>query len=188
MGAQTTLPSMERWVGLVLVGSVALALLAAGALAILFALQPTSFRIARSRTIAAPPSAIRAVLSDMRTFSGVAAALGAPDSTRIYTPSPGRTGPGAWFESHGRDGTSRLSLVSETDALVEFRTRNDGVDGALLRFELRPLVPGTEVTIVLMNEMHGLARALWPFVGLEGRVGPDMEDALLHLESAVLAR
>jgi hypothetical protein len=151
--------------------------------------QPTSFRIARSRTMAATPSAIRAVLSDVRGFqAGDALARVGPHVTVTY--SPVTVGPGAWVESHDDWGTGRRTLVTSTDALVEFRTGSGADDRAMARyaFELAPVAGGTEVTLSLSNELTGLARALWPFVGLEGRIAPGMEDTLRRLEAAVLAR
>lgn len=187
-GADYT-PAMRRIVGIVLGSVLALALILAAGFGVLFAMQPTSFRIARSRTISAPPTTIRALLVDMRSFSTVGLHLGPPDPTRTVTVSPTPTGLGAWIESHDDGGTSRLTLLSESDSLVEFQNENDGApDGARIAFELRPVPTGTEVTLTLSNRLHGLGRALWPFVGLEGRVAPHMDDSLRHLETVVFAR
>ena len=97
-------------------------------------------------------------------------------------------GPGAFLESRDDRGTSRLTLVSASDARVELQTLIDGSEeGARLVFDLRPLPAGTEVTASLSNDMHGLARALWPFVDLDRRFGQSLDDTLRALETAALA-
>lgn len=164
-------------------GGLTLLVLALGLCA--FALQPTSYRITRTRTVAASPAEVRALVADMARLASVDPRLGPPGPGRTLAASPGPPGPGTWLQASGPDGTTRLTLVSATDGAVELASSSDGAPGATIRFELRAVPAGTEVTLALANEMHGLARALWPFVGLDARVGPHMEGTLERLATAL---
>lgn len=170
-------------------GCGALLLLVVGLGATCFLLQPTSYRITRSREVAASPAEVHALLADMTRLSSIDLRLGPEEPGRTRRVSPVlAVGPGAWIESTGPDGTSRLTVVSATDALVELASTTNGEPGATLRFELRPVATGTDVTFAAQSEMHGLARALWPVANLDGRVGPHMEGTLERLASALTSR
>jgi hypothetical protein len=176
---------MARWLA---IGCGGLVLLVLGAAVTLFALQPTSYRIARTRSVAARPADVRALLADMSRLASIEPRLGPPDARRTLRHSVGPPGPSTWLEASGSGETTRLTLVSATDDLVELASSTDGVPGAAVRFELRATSTGTEVTFAISNEMHGLARALWPFVGLDARVGPHMEGTLERLAAALAPR
>lgn len=170
-----------------LIGSATVAVLLGAAAALFYFLQPSSFRIARTRVIAAPPSAVRAQLDDVRSLVELGPWTAPADPSRSFTFSEATRGPGAFVIAHDRAGTSRLTIVSASDSLVDLASEREGAetDDAHLRFELRPVATGTEVTCAFQADMHGLARALWPFVDLDGRVGPPMEASLARLEAAV---
>jgi hypothetical protein len=179
---------MRRMLGSILLTLALILVVLTSAFGVLFVLQPTSFRIARTRTISAPPARIAGLLGDVRSLASLEPHFGSTDPTATVTFSPVTTGVGAWMELHGEAGTSRLTLVSVSDARVELENENDGApDGAELTFELRPVEAGTEVTLVLSNDLHGVGRALWPFLDLEGLVAPRMESTLNHLDAAARA-
>ncbi len=154
--------------------------------AAIFWLQPTSYRIARTRVVSARPAEVRALLGDMSRLSALDPRFGPHVAGRTLRFSAGPPGSGTWLESSGPGGTARLTLLSATDDLVELASANDGVPGATVRFELRPVAAGTEVTLAVSNEMSGLARALWPFANLEGRIAPHLGETLDRL-AAMLA-
>jgi carbon monoxide dehydrogenase subunit G len=170
-----------------LIGTVAVAAVLASSAALFYVLQPSSFRVARTRVIAAPPSAIRAQLEDLRTFVELGPWLTPEDPSTSFTFSAVTRGPGASVVSRDASGTSRITLVSASDTRIELATEREGAstEDAHLRFELRPSGDGTEVTCSFEAEMFGMARALWPFVDLDARLGAPMAAALGRLEASV---
>ncbi len=166
--------------------------LALVAIVLFYSAQPASYRIARTRTIAAPPAAVMAQLSDVRAFAAWdpwPALPGAPRPTVAFSPEP--RGVGAWIERRDADGSgARTTIASVTAERVEMSNETRGPLGggsSTQTFELRAVPAGTEVTWALASDLHGLARLLWPFVGLEARIAPEMEAALSRLDRACAA-
>jgi hypothetical protein len=177
-------PSRRRRI---LVVATAIVVVLAGSCAAFVLAQPSSFRIARNRTIAAAPDRVAEEIVDMNRFAAWEP-WASTGSARTLTYSTPASGEGAWLETRDAHGAARITVVSITSSRIEMR--NDvagGVAGPATSrqsFELRPVAGGTEVTWALENENDLMRRALWPFVDLEGRVGPDMEAALGRLEEA----
>lgn len=177
-----------RRVGLLLLCLLAMVLIAAG---LGFSAQPTSFRIARTRTIPAPPSEIRASLEDLRAFATLLPKQPGTQAQVTFSPQP--SGVGAWFESRNERGATHTSIVAVSDTLIEMKTQTSGslLNGSSRTlFELSPSAGSgpaqTSVTWVLAGELSGLRRALWPFISLDRMVGPDLVEGLGRLEATVL--
>ena len=160
-------------------------------LAIFYAAQPTSFRVSRSRTIHASSAEVRAQLWDLRAFEAWDPwpRLGATTPTVTYGPIA--SGIGAWVERAEGSSRARTSIVRATDTTIEMQNETSGGLGSGSSqqiFELADAPGGTRVTWTFQNEMHGLARFLYPFVRIEQRLGPEMETGLGRLEAAVMGR
>ncbi|MFO0685011.1 MAG: SRPBCC family protein [Sandaracinus sp.] len=174
---------------LALAGLAALALL--GGLAFYFA-QPSSFAFSRSIVVPAAPASVHAHLDDLRAFE---AWQPWPPTDPAHPPrvtfSEPASGVGAWIDRRDAAGEgARTTIVSITDARVEMQNETSGgfAQGhSTQSFDLRAVPSGTEVTWTFGGELSGLARVLWPFVGLEGRVGPRMDEALRRLSAASAA-
>ncbi len=80
-----------------------------------------------------------------------------------------------------------MTLVEITDTVVRYSNESHGSFGtgrSTLEFLLSEKAPGsTEVEYVVAGELHGVPRLLWSLVGLEKRVGPDLDKALQKLEA-----
>ncbi len=166
---------------MVLVGLVVLGL---GAL---YVAQPASYRIARSRTIAAPPALVMAQLADLHAFAAWDPWPAEPGTVPSVTFSTLRTGVGAWIDRRDAHGGSRTTITALTSDHIEMSNATAGSLGgaeSMQSFELRATAGGTEVTWALSADLHGLGRLLWPFVHLEQHVAPDMDAALSRLDRA----
>lgn len=193
-----------RRLGLLFLSFLCVVLIAA---AVGFRAQPTSFRIARTRTIPASPRELRASLEDLRTFAALlpkrtgaqaqaqsqsqSQSLAQAQSQVTFSPQP--SGVGAWFESRDERGASRTSLVVATDSRIELKTQTSGSlfnGSSRTLIELSPSPESsperTSVTWVLEGELSGLRRALWPFISLDRMVGPDLAEGLSRLEATVV--
>jgi carbon monoxide dehydrogenase subunit G len=161
-----------------------LCLIASG---VLYLSQPTSYRIARTRTIAAPPAAVLAQLSDLRAFVAWEPWMALPGEHPEVTFSPDTHGVGAWVERRvGSSGTRTTILEVASDRVVMSNATSGPLGSGASRqtFTLRVVPEGTDVTWALTADLHGLTRALWPFVHLEESVGPAMEAGLSRLDQA----
>lgn len=158
-----------------------------------FRAQPTSFRIARTRTIPASPREIRASLEDLRTFSTLLPKPAGDKNKAQLTFSAQPSGAGAWVESREEHRVSRTSILAITDSRIEMQTQGSGSmfnGSSRTLIELSPSPEGgppqTSVTWALEGELSGLRRALWPFISLDRMLGPDLAEGLSRLEAAVV--
>ena len=179
-----------RRLGLLFLAFLCLVLFAAG---MGFRAQPTSFRIARTRTISASPQEIRASLEDLRTFSALLSKPAGERNKPQLTFSAQPSGVGAWVESREEHRTSRTSILASTDSRIELQTQGSGSmfnGSSRTLIELSPSTesgpPRTSVTWALEGELSGLRRALWPFISLDRMVGPELAEGLSRLEAAVV--
>lgn len=180
-----------RWLRIVLAGLLALVALFVLGMVALYLAQPTSYRIARTRTVSAAPDAVAAHLTDVRAFVAWEPWAPAPGEHPIVTFSPTTSGVGAWVERRVGSSASRVTLTEVAPDHVVFANVTEGALGggaSEQRFDLRAAPGGgTEITWALSGELHALPRMLWPFVQLERRVGPEMDAALGRLDHASCA-
>jgi hypothetical protein len=156
-------------------------------LLLLYALQPSSYRIARTRTITAPASLVMAHLSDVRALEAWDPWTALPGAHVTTTFSPASSGVGAWVERRDDSGGSRTTITALAADRIEMQNTTDGPFGtgaSTQTFALSETPSGTEVTWTLASDLHGLARLLWPFVHLEARIAPEMDRALSRLDRA----
>jgi len=172
---------------LALVFVLGLALVLGGLLAV-FALQPTSYRVARTRTIAAQRAVVIAHIADVRALAAWAPFHASPGTHPTLTFSPSPIGVGAWMDQRDTDGSGARSTITSMSAdAIELRNETLGAFGggaSTQRFGLRDVSGGTEVTWSLSGDLHGLGRALWPLVHLEADAGRHMEEGLERLDQA----
>lgn len=172
-----------RWLRIAVLCALGLVLLALA----LFSAQPHSYRIARTRTIAAPSAHVMAQLSDLRAFEAWDPWPAEPGMRPLVTYSPVASGVGAWVDRRDRSGGARTTITSLTSDQIELSNVTSGAFGSgasTQTFALSESGSSTTVTWTLSSDLHGLGRLLWPFVNLEARVGPEMDAALSRLDRA----
>jgi hypothetical protein len=163
-------------------------LLFTGTVAAVYAMQPSSYRIARSRLIHATPAEVLPELVDLRRFDAWSEHMGNPDDPPSITFSANPVGVGAYMDWKDSMTTSRLTLKEVSEHGVRFESVQAarlGVTTVTKEVVLTPKGDDTEVALVVSAPMSGLPRLLWPVVDLERRVSPSMDDALKRLETLV---
>lgn len=178
---------MSTWLkvgGVVVVGFL---VLVGGALSAVYAMQPDHFRFSRSRTIAAAPAVIRPHLVDVKSLDAWLGGFADPHDPPVVTFSAVSSGVGAWIERRDSRGSGRMTLVELTDVRVRYTNESRGSFGtghSTLEFVLTEKAPGsTEVEYVVSGDLHGVPRLLWSLVGLEKRMGPEIDEKLHTLDA-----
>ncbi len=160
-------------------------LLVGGALSAVYAMQPDHYRFSRARTIAAAPAVIRPHLTDVRELDAWLGGFADPHDPPVITFSAVSSGVGAWIDRKDSRSSGRMTLVEIADSRVRYTNESHGSFGtghSTLEFVLTEKAPGsTEVEYVVSGDLHGVPRLLWSLVGLEKRVGPDLDKALEKL-------
>lgn len=170
--------------------TLALVLLAALALLLAFAAtRPDTFRVERSRVIAAPPERVYGLIHDLRQFNTWnpyerkdSAAKGQYSATTV--------GPGARYAwQSDKVGTGSMEIVEATaprrvamrlDFVAPFEAHNQ------VEFMLEPEgANATRVTWALHGPVPYLAKIAHLFFNMDRMVGQDFEDGLAHLQTVV---
>jgi uncharacterized protein YndB with AHSA1/START domain len=151
------------------------------------AMQPETFRIARSATIKAPAEKIYPLMSDFRrgmewspyekkdpnmkrTFSGPASGKGA-----VYD-----------FDGNSEVGAGRLEITDATppsrvvlrlDMVKPFAASNT------IEYSILPKGDGSEVTWAMHGQQPLLARVMCLFFNMDKMVGTDFEQGLANLKT-----
>lgn len=178
---------MLRTASLVATG---LVLLVLAGIPVLYALQPNSYRLVRSRTIRASAAAIRPCLVDLKVMEGWQIHFADPHDPPTVTFSSVTSGVGAWVERRDRRRKVRTKIVdvvdNATESVVRLEHDGSGRFGSVqstIHYIVRERGTSTEVENVISAPISGLPRLLWPIADLENRVGPDMSRALEQLET-----
>jgi len=176
--------AMKKKIGL---GCLGVGVVAIAALLIAAAMQPDSFRVERSREIAASPEAVRAQLADLERWAewNPWAELD-PDMHTTFSDPP--SGVGAWYEWQGNDdvGSGRMEITEVTGERVvydlqfvePFESRSDVI------LELQPQGEGTRVTWIMEGDNDFVSKMFAVFMDMEEMIGKDFDKGLANLEEA----
>lgn len=174
-------PRWLRIVGIVVVSS---SLLVLGSLGALFAAQPTSFRIARVRTVPVSPDVLVPLITDVREVHGWFPQFADPHDPPTVTFSADTVGVGAWVERRDSTSWSHFELDAVTPSSARYTNENHGKFGtghAVTEFTLKQVAASTDVELAVSGELTGMLRMLWPIANLESKIGPDLDKALAQL-------
>lgn len=150
------------------------------------ALQPSSYRIARTREMSVDRDAVHAVLSDVERVAGAFATGEGARATPQVVLSAERTGVGAYFEHRLPDHRTRFTIAERTDQRVVYDVSIEG-GPAHSRFvaDVAATPGGSALTLAIEGPVESfLQKILWPVVDLEGRVAPELEQTLAAIETA----
>lgn len=168
-------------------------LIAIGAIVAVFlavaAMQPSTFKVTRSATIPAPPSAAFGMVNDFHNW-----AQWSPweklDPAMKKTYDGSASGNGAVYSWVGNDqvGEGRMTIVeSKPDEMVRikleflkpFASTND------TQFDFKPEGGGTNVTWTMSGDSNFMAKAMTLVMGsMDKMIGPDFEKGLANMKSA----
>jgi hypothetical protein len=166
-------------------------LLALGALVLLFAivvaLQPSEFKVARGASIDAPPAVVFAQINDFHKWEAWSPWVKIDPNAKYAYEGPS-SGAGAVFTWDGnRDlGAGRMTLVESRPAelvrlKLEFIKPMEGTCDE--EIALRPRGGGTDVTWTMTGRNNFIAKAFCLFMSMDKMVGGDFEKGLAAMKT-----
>lgn len=167
----------------------AVLLVAIAAVLIYAAMQPDTFKIARSTTIKAPPEKIYPLMSDFRR--GVEWSpyeKKDPNMRRTYSGAASGKGAIYEFEGNGEIGAGRLEITDATppskvvlrlDMIKPFQASN------VVEYMIAPKGAASEVTWSMQGRQPLLAKVMCLVFNMDKMVGGDFEAGLANLKSVV---
>jgi hypothetical protein len=152
------------------------------------ATRPTDFRVARSRTLAAPPAAVHPYVNDFHKWPEWSPWEKLdPTMKKEYSGAP--AGPGAtyYWTGNNKVGEGRMTITDsrppESVTLrLEFLRPWKAVNTT--QFDLVPSGTGTNATWAMTGKNNFMAKAFGVFMPLDKLVGADFEKGLASLDAA----
>ncbi len=171
---------------------IAVALLCLGLIAgllLVISLQPSSFTVQRSATMAAPPDVVFARVNDLKAWDDWSpwSKLDPNAKTTLSTPSAGK---GATFAWAGNDkiGEGNLAiLASKPDELVEVEQVfvRPYAGKCRMAFRLVPEAGGTKVTWKMDGTNDFFGKAFCLFMDMDAMLGQSFEQGLANMKEVV---
>jgi hypothetical protein len=166
--------------------------LAVVVLLVVVALQPAAFRIERSATMAAPPTAVFAQVNDFHHWQAWNP-WQKVDPAAQNTFSGPESGPGAAFAWQGNKdvGEGRMTILeSQPSSLVKIKLEFLKPFAATntADFTFLPAGDGTKVTWAMYGENGFLAKAIGLFMNMDKMVGEQFEKGLADMKAVVEGR
>jgi uncharacterized protein YndB with AHSA1/START domain len=163
-----------------------LAAIAAG-LAVLVARQPSTFRIARTAVISAPPDQVFAQVNDLHAWEAWSPWLKADPAARTAYEGP-RTGTGAAFTWAGNRHVGEGSMTiteSRPGELIRLRLdfRRPFASTSTAAFTFEPQGDRILVTWTMSGENTLVARLLHLFVDMDAMIGGKFDEGLTQLKA-----
>jgi Polyketide cyclase / dehydrase and lipid transport len=160
--------------------------------AIIVALRPDEFRIARSTTIDAPPELAFAQVNDFHRWQQMSPYAKLDPSARYSFDGP-QTGPGASlaWSGNGKVGEGRMSIAeSRANALVRmnleflkpFKANNTA------EFTFEPEGERTKVTWSMSGRSGFMCKAMGLFVSVDKMCGAQFEEGLANMKAIAEAQ
>ena len=154
------------------------------------ALQPDSYTVERSRTMAVAPEAIVPHVTDLREWAewNPWAEID-PDAELDFSEPP--AGEGAWYTWKGNEdmGSGKMTVTSVGEGRVDYDLEfiEPFESEADVTIEWAPSGEGTKVTWSMEGHNDFGAKVAGLFVAFEKAIGRDFEDGLANLEAAASA-
>jgi uncharacterized protein YndB with AHSA1/START domain len=163
----------------------------AGVLGLAISRRPSDFRIERSKTIAAPPSAVFARLNDLHAWEAWSPWAELDPEMRTTYEGPA-SGVGARYSWTGNKkvGEGRVEITeSRPNDLVQLRLEFLKPFKATntTEFQLFPEEDGTRVSWTMTGRNNFVAKAFGVFVSMDEMVGKDFEKGLDRMKEVVEA-
>ena len=171
---------------------IALVIIVAG-LALVIALQPATFRVTRTATIAAAPADVFALVNDFHNWDAWSPwAKLDPAMKTSFAGSP--SGQGAVYSWVGNSDVGEGSMTitdsqpaNRVNIKLEFIKPFASVADNL--FEFAPAADGTTVTWTMSGDNDFLSKAFCLFTGgMDKMIGPDFEKGLAQMKAAAEAK
>jgi uncharacterized protein YndB with AHSA1/START domain len=175
----------------VLLALLAIVVVAVAGVLVAAAMQPDSFRVARSLAIKAPAERIYPLIADFHNWSAWSPYEKLdPDMKREIAGAP--SGVGATYAWQGNDqaGAGRMEIVEadapqKLDIALDFTKPMEAHNTAI--FTLAPEGDGTLVTWAMQGESPFLFKVMCLFFDADAMIGKDFEAGLANLKKAAEA-
>jgi len=155
-------------------------------LLVVISLQPATFHVERSATIAAPPEAVRALVDDFHAWRGWSPWEKLdPQMQRSYEGPPSGAGAKYAWQGNQQVGEGRMTIeqseasrvVIRLEFLKPFRATNTAT------FSIRRSERGTELTWAMDGQNNFVSKALHLVMDMDKMVGTDFERGLSALKA-----
>jgi uncharacterized protein YndB with AHSA1/START domain len=156
--------------------------------AVVAAMQPPSFTVTRSATIAAPPAETFALVNDFHQWEAWSPwAKLDPAMKTTYSGSPAGTGAVYTWAGNSDVGEGRMEIIEsqptgrigiKLDFLKPFASTSTTV------FTFKPEGNGTAVNWTMSGENNFISKAFSLFASMDKMIGPDFERGLAQLKAA----
>jgi hypothetical protein len=162
-------------------------------LAAVIALQPATFRVSRTATIAAAPADVFALVNDFHQWEAWSpwAKL---DPAMKTTYAGSTSGQGAVYSWVGNSdaGTGRMTITDSQPASrvkIQLEFVKPFASIADTVFEFTPAAAGTTVTWTMSGDNNFLSKAFCLFMGgMDRMIGPDFEKGLTQMKALAEAK
>jgi len=158
-------------------------------LCVVIGLQPSTFSVQRSATMAAPPAEVFSQVNDLKAWHEWSpwSKLDPNPRTTVSTPSAGK---GANFAWAGNDeiGEGRLTILeSRPDERVDIEQAfiRPFAGKARMEFTLAPERSGTKVTWTMTGTHDFFGKAMCLFVDMDAVMGKSFEQGLANMKDLV---
>ena len=156
-------------------------------LVVIIALQPATFTVTRSATIAAPPERVFAQVNDFKNWNGWSpwAKLDPNCQYTLGSPAGGEGATYAWA-GNGDVGEGKMTITESKPAervriKLEFVKPFAATNQA--DFTFKPEGAGTNVTWSMSGEKNFLSKAFCMFIDMDQMVGGDFEKGLAEMKA-----
>jgi hypothetical protein len=176
-----------------MLGKIAIGAAAAmGAAAAYVASRPADYRIARSRTVAAPPEVVHAHVADFRRWTEWSPwERKDPALRREYSGAP--SGPGAVYSWAGNRevGEGRMTIVDSRpgrSVIVRLEFVKPLAATSTSQLDLAPAGSGTSITWSLSGRRGFIEKAFAAVMDVDAMVGAEFDKGLAALDEATSGR
>lgn len=172
-------------------GIVLVLLLGVGGVLVAAAMQPDTFRVERSREIAATPDQIRPKLTDLREWAEWNPWRELDPNQRTTFSDPA-SGVGAWYAWEGNDdvGKGRMEITSIDDRAVRYRLAfiEPFASESDVEIALEPRGERTRVVWSMSGDNAFMSKLFGLFVNMDEMLGSDFDRGLAELDRAATAQ
>jgi Polyketide cyclase / dehydrase and lipid transport len=160
-------------------------------LVVIVTLQPSEFRVARSTTISAPPSAVFAQVNDFHKWEAWNPwGKIDPAMEQTYEGAPAGTGAIYTWAGNNEVGEGRMTLTeSRPSDLIRIKLEffKPFAGNSIAEFAFKPERDQTRVTWSMAGENNFMAKAIHLFMNMDKMIGGQFEKGLADMKSVVEA-
>jgi hypothetical protein len=160
-------------------------------LAVVISLQPDTFHVERSATMAAPPEAVFAQVNDFHAWSGWSPWEKLdPGMKRSFDGAPSGVGAKYAWVGNKEVGEGRMTIekstpASEVQVLLEFLKPFEATNTATFTFS--KTAEGTKTTWAMDGKNNFVSKAMHLVMNMDKMIGPDFERGLASMKTVAEA-